>query len=25
LRRTLIERTRALGYDVTMLRETQQS
>ena len=24
LRRTLIERTRALGYDVTMLRETQQ-
>jgi len=24
LRRTLIERARALGYDVTMLRETQQ-
>jgi len=24
LRRALIERTRALGYDVTMLRETQQ-
>lgn len=25
MRRSLIERTRALGYDVTMLRETQQS
>ncbi len=23
LRRTLMERTHALGYDVTMLRETQ--